>query len=173
MLRLFVRCFCALRTSEHRGAALCERLRSVWWRAFSHLHAYVRRIRTATSFSRSLNDWTSWLQPWDAPRRRVHRTVSKIRAQQTCHTQYQVQARISTTRINYLIMRVSPCRMIQRSLLFMPETRHSSRIFAGGSSIGSSVSLNVPQCAAAITRRLPLCAADSSTTAFMLSSGFI
>ena len=64
-------------------------------------------------------------------------------------------------RINYLTIRVSPCRMIQRSFLSRPEARHSSRIFEGGSSIGSSVSLNVPQCAATIARRFPLCAADN------------
>ena len=41
--------------------------------------------------------------------------------------------------------RVSPCRMIQRSLLSEPDAFHSLRMRAGGSSIGSSVSLKVPQ----------------------------
>ena len=51
-------------------------------------------------------------------------------------------------------LRVSPCRMSQRSLLSAPDACHSLRMRAGGSSIGSSVSLNVPQWAAATTNRL-------------------
>ncbi len=61
-------------------------------------------------------------------------------------------------RCYYQIVRVSPCRMIQRSLALSPAARHCSRIRAGGSSIGSSVSLNVPQWAAVIIRRLSFCA---------------
>jgi hypothetical protein len=86
---------------------------------------------------------------------------SKIRAQQSCVIQYPIEACIATARRDYPIVRVSPCRMIQRSLPSRPDARHCSRILAGGSSIGSSVSLNVPQWAAAIIRCLPRCAADS------------
>jgi hypothetical protein len=60
-------------------------------------------------------------------------------------------------RCDYQILRVSPCRMIQRSLAASPAVRHCSRILAGGSSIGSSVSLNVPQWAAVTMRRLSFC----------------
>ena len=42
-------------------------------------------------------------------------------------------------------VRVSPCRIIQRSLPLRPDACHRSRIRVGGSSIGSSVSLKVPQ----------------------------
>jgi hypothetical protein len=62
---------------------------------------------------------------------------------------------------DYSTARVSPCCMIQRSLLASPAACHNSRILAGGSSIGSSVSLNVPQCEAIMTRRLPLWPAES------------
>jgi hypothetical protein len=96
-----------------------------------------------------------------APCRRVRRTDSKIRAQQSCETPYPMRAHIAPARLNYPIVRVSPCCMIQRSLASRPAARHCSRIFAGGSSIGSSVSLNVPQWAAVIIRRLSLCAVDS------------
>ena len=72
-----------------------------------------------------------------------------------------MQARIGTARCYYQIVRVSPCRMIQRSLALSPAARHCSRIRAGGSSIGSSVSLNVPQWAAVIIRRLSFCAVAS------------
>ena len=64
-------------------------------------------------------------------------------------------------RCDYQILRVSPCRMIQRSLAASPAVCHCSRILAGGSSIGSSVSLNVPQWAAVTMRRLPFCAIAS------------
>jgi hypothetical protein len=61
---------------------------------------------------------------------------------------------LSLSRSDQPRMRVSPCRMIQRSLLSEPDACHSLRMRIGGSSIGSSVSLNVPQWAAATTNRL-------------------
>jgi len=47
--------------------------------------------------------------------------------------------------LDHGMMRVSPCRMIHRSSLLRPAACHRSRIRVGGSSIGSSVSLKVPQ----------------------------
>jgi hypothetical protein len=62
-----VRCSCAWRIFARRAATLCAHSQSSGWLCVSlHLHAYVRRIRTATAFYRSLNDWTSWLQPWES-----------------------------------------------------------------------------------------------------------
>lgn len=69
--------------------------------------------------------------------------------------------KIATARCNYPMVRVSPCCMIQRSLASSPAARHCSRILAGGSSIGSSVSLNVPQWAAVMIKRLSFCAVAS------------
>jgi hypothetical protein len=89
------------------------------------------------------------------------RTDSKIRAQQSHETLYPMQAYIAHRAFDYQILRVSPCRMIQRSLAACPAARHCSRILAGGSSIGSSVNLNVPQWAAVTMRRLSFCAVAS------------
>jgi hypothetical protein len=89
------------------------------------------------------------------------RTDSKIRAQQSRESPYPAHAYVATACCDYPTVRVSPCRMIQRSLGSRPAARHCSRILAGGSSIGSSVSLNVPQWAAVIIKRLSVCAVDS------------
>ena len=61
---------------------------------------------------------------WKAPCRRVCRTDSKIRAQQHQRTPYTA-SRMQRTPFDYLRTRVSPCRMIQRSLLSEPDARHS------------------------------------------------
>jgi hypothetical protein len=61
----------------------------------------------------------------------------------------------------YRMLRVSPWRNIHSCSSFRPSARHTSRIFCGGSFMGSSVSLNVPQWAAATTIGLPVCARSS------------
>jgi hypothetical protein len=56
---------------------------------------------------------------------------------------------------------VAPCCIIRRSSGGRPAAVQTSRMRSGGSFIGSSVSLNVPQCEATMTRRRPCCAASS------------
>ena len=58
--------------------------------------------------------------------------------------------------IHHVIVRVSPCRITHKSSSGRPAFRQLSRMRAGGSSIGSSVSLNVPQCAPTNTSRSAL-----------------
>lgn len=88
-------------------------------------------------------------------------TDSKIRAQQ-CGTHRTTLHRTECRHPrHHRSTRVSPCCMIQRSLPSRPDACHSSRIRLGGSSIGSSVSLNVPQWAAATISGFPCCAVFS------------
>jgi hypothetical protein len=89
------------------------------------------------------------------------RTDSKIRAQHRGHHQILHAHTFGRHATHQRITRVSPCRIIQSCLLSRPADAHCSRIAAGGSSIGSSVSLNVPQCDATITRRRFSCRLSS------------
>jgi hypothetical protein len=74
--------------------------------------------------------------------------VRRVRGQGVARFAHNTVRRVSNRPANVVYSpraRVSPCFMIHKSSTACPAVIQTSRMRAGGSSIGSSVSLNVPQ----------------------------